>query len=68
MNVLHRKAVKIRIPEFLVMLMAGINGCLSVFNKKPSVVKLGERKRYDCRMPGHAIFQKLKRIRLCSKN
>jgi dihydroflavonol-4-reductase len=38
MNVLHRKAVKIRIPEFLVMLMAGINGCLSVFNKKPSVL------------------------------
>lgn len=38
MKVLHRKAVKVRIPEFLVMLMAGINGCLSVFNKKPSVL------------------------------
>ena len=38
MNVLHRKAVKIRIPEFLVMPMAGMNGCLSVFNKKPSVL------------------------------
>jgi dihydroflavonol-4-reductase len=38
MKILHRKAVKIRIPEFLVMPMAGINGCLSVFNKKPSVL------------------------------
>jgi dihydroflavonol-4-reductase len=38
MKVLHRKAVKIRLPEFLVMLMAGINGCVTSFYKKPAVL------------------------------
>ncbi len=37
-NVVGRKTIKIRIPEFLVMCIAGISGFFSKFKKKPSVL------------------------------
>lgn len=38
LRVLARKAIKIRLPEFLVFAIAGMAGVFSVFSKKPSVL------------------------------